>query len=242
MFEIVDARVWTSDGKLVVQGVTLRLPGPGVYVVMGPNGAGKSSLVNAVMGHRDYRFEGKVLLDGDDVTGLPTHEKARKGLALALQIPVEIEGVRVSEVLVKIVERFRGLDRREALSLLRELLGLVGLPESMLARQLMVGLSGGERKRLELVRVIAQKPRVAMLDEPDSGVDVESLPLVARAIERLREEGAAVLLISHQPQLFRYLDPDKVYVMYGGRLVAEGGLELIKRIEERGYGWLGGGA
>ncbi len=241
MFEVLDARVWTSDGRMVVKGVTLKLKEPGIYVIMGPNGAGKSSLVNAVMGHRDYKLEGHVLLDGEDVTRLPVYEKARRGLTLALQIPVEVEGVRVSEILVRVLERFQGLRGREAVRKAKEILSIVGLPDTILGRQLMVGMSGGERKRLELARVLAQRPRVAMLDEPDSGVDVESLPLIARAIERLREEGSIVLLISHQPSLFRYLAPDSVYVMYDGRIVAEGGPELIKRIEEKGYTWLAAG-
>jgi len=236
--EILDAHVATSDGKEIVHGVTLRLPEPGVYVLMGPNGAGKSSLANAVMGHQAYSFKGKVLVDGEDVTGLPTHEKARRGLTLATQIPPELEGVRVAEILTRIIKRFRGVETAgDAARIAAELLRLVGLPASAMNRYYMVGMSGGERKRLELARVIAQRPKAAILDEPDSGVDVESIPVIAKAINRLVEEGASVLLITHQPRLLQHLEPAKVFVMLGGRLVAEGGLELVKKIEEGGYNW-----
>lgn len=241
--EILDAHVETKDGKEVVHGVTLRLEKPGIYVLMGPNGAGKSSLANAVMGHEAYRFKGRVLLEGEDVTGLPTHEKARKGLTLATQMPPELEGVRVAEVLIRIVKRFRGVsDAGEASRLAGELLESVGLPRSIMNRYFMVGMSGGERKRLELARVLAQRPKAALLDEPDSGVDIESIPVIAKAIERLAEEGAAVLLITHQPKLLEYLEPSRVYILYSGRLVAEGGPELIDTVVKHGYTWVASGA
>ena len=239
VFEVHDARVFTSDGKEVVKGITLSFSKPGIYTIMGPNGAGKSSLVNAIMGHQGYRLEGRVLLEGEDITKLPTHERARKGITLATQMPLEVEGVRVAELLSRIIKRFRGIEKTdEALRYARELLKLVGLSESIMSRYFMVGMSGGERKRLELARVIAQKPKVALLDEPDSGVDVESMPLVARAIAKLREEGSIVILITHQPRIFEHLEPDKVYVMYNGRVVAQGGLDLVKLIEEKGYTWI----
>ncbi len=242
MLRIVDAHVYTRDGREVVRGVTLEAVKGRIHVVMGPNGAGKTSLAAAVMGHRDYRFKGRVILDGEDITGLPTHEKARRGLTVALQIPVEVEGVRVSEVLVKVARRFRGVESTgEALKIVREALRAVGLPESILQREYMVGMSGGERKRLELARIMVQKPKAVILDEPDSGVDVESLPLIASAIERLAEEGTGVILISHQPHLLSRLMVDKVYVMVDGVIRAVGGVELVKRIEEEGYkpfrGW-----
>ncbi|WP_317895345.1 Fe-S cluster assembly ATPase SufC [Pyrofollis japonicus] len=239
MFEVSQVKVYVSDGKEVVKGVSLSFSKPGIYVIMGPNGAGKSSLVNAIMGHQGYVVEGRIVLNGEDITKLPTHEKARKGITLAVQMPIEIEGVRVAEILTRIIKRFRGITKSEEASrLARELLSIVGLPEDFLYRYFMVGMSGGERKRLELVRVIAQKPKVALLDEPDSGVDVESMPLIARAIKKLRDEGAIVILISHQPRLFEYLEPDEVYVMYDGRIVLKGGLEVIKLIEEKGYTWI----
>lgn len=238
-FEIRKVKVYTSDGKEVVKGVSLSLVKPGIYTIMGPNGAGKSSLVNAIMGHQSYRLEGRVLLGGEDITKLPTHERARKGIALATQMPLEIEGVRVAELLSRIIKRFQGVDKTdEALRIARELLSLVGLSDSIMSRYFMVGMSGGERKRLELARVLAQRPRVALLDEPDSGVDVESMPLVAKAIEKLREDGAIVVLITHQPRLFKRLEPDHVYVMYNGRIVAEGGLDLVQLIEDKGYTWI----
>ena len=233
-----DVHVYTRDGVTeIVRGVTLRLGEPGIYVVMGPNGAGKSSLANAVMGHQDYKLKGKVVLDGEDLTSLPTHEKARRGLTLAVQSPPEIEGVRVSEVLLRIAKR-GGVDTGEALKAVEEALALVGLPRSMLNRYLMVGMSGGERKRLELARVLLQRPRAAFLDEPDSGVDIESIPLIAKAIRRLEEQGSIVVLITHQPRLLEHLEPRHVYIMHEGRVVAEGGVDLVRLVEEKGYTWI----
>ena len=239
LLELYDVKVSVKEtGRRIVHGVTARLTKPGIYIVMGPNGAGKSSLANAVMGHEAYRVEGRILLDGQDITGLSTAERALRGLTLASQNPEEIEGVRVSEVFARIIKRFRGVESTaEALGLARELLETLGLPASMLNREYMVGMSGGERKKLELARVLAQKPKVALLDEPDSGVDVESLRLVANAVGRLVDEGSIVVLITHQPRLLHYLEPSEVYVMYNGRVVAVGGYELVERIENEGYGW-----
>jgi Fe-S cluster assembly ATP-binding protein len=139
MFRVENAHVYTRDGREIVRGVTLEAERGRIHVVMGPNGAGKTSLAAAVMGHRDYKLRGRVILDGEDVTGLPTFEKARRGLTAALQIPVEIEGVRVSEVLTKIAQRFRGASNAsEALKIVREALEAVGLPESILQREFMV--------------------------------------------------------------------------------------------------------
>jgi Fe-S cluster assembly ATP-binding protein len=236
VLKIIDAHVYTRDGKEVVKGVTIEACKNHIHVIMGPNGAGKTSLAAAVMGHRDYRFKGKIILEGEDVTNLSTYEKARRGVTVSLQVPVEVEGVRVSEILVKVAQRFRGVkSTSEALKIVREALEAVGLPESILQREFMVGMSGGERKRLELARIIIQKPKVAILDEPDSGVDVESIPLIASAIERLAEEGTGVILISHQPHLLTRLVVDKVYIMIDGRVAAEGGIELVRLVEEKGY-------
>ncbi|NOZ88341.1 MAG: ABC transporter ATP-binding protein [Crenarchaeota archaeon] len=237
MFRLEDVHVAVADsGREIVHGVTVEVAEPGIYVVMGPNGAGKSSLANAVMGHQGYRLKGRVLLAGEDVTSLPTHEKARRGMTLAVQNPPEIEGVRVAEVLAKIIQRFQGISdiaaaNREAARLLE----LVGLPREMMSRYLMVGMSGGERKRLELARVLAQRPKVAFLDEPDSGVDIESLPLIAKAIKTLAEIGAIVFLITHQPHLAKMLLVRQVIIMYGGRIIATGGPSLIDEVQEKGY-------
>ncbi|WP_048061488.1 Fe-S cluster assembly ATPase SufC [Hyperthermus butylicus] len=233
---VVDAYVSTRDGREIVRGVSLEIREGRIHVLMGPNGAGKSSLAQAVMGHRNYVYKGKLLFDGEDITGLSTAERVKRGLTLAVQIPVEVEGVRVSEILVRVAQKFRGTKTmKEAMQVIREALEAVGLSESLLAREYMVGMSGGERKRLELARIIIQKPKIAILDEPDSGVDVESIPKIAAAIEKLAESGTGILLITHQPRLLTRLIPDKVYVMLSGRIVAEGGIELVRRIEEKGY-------
>jgi Fe-S cluster assembly ATP-binding protein len=236
MFRVEHAYVYTRDGKEIVKGVTIEAMKGHIHVIMGPNGAGKTSLAAAIMGHRDYILKGRVILENEDITTLPTYEKARRGITATLQTPIEIEGVKVSEVLAKIAQRFAGAtSASEALKIVEEALDAVGLPESILQREFMVGMSGGERKRLELARILVQKPKVAILDEPDSGVDVESLPLIASAVERLAEEGTGVVLISHQPHLLTRLVIDKVYIMVDGRIRAVGGIDLVRKVLEEGY-------
>ena len=239
----VDGLKASVDGKLIVKGVDLSVGRGEVVVLMGPNGAGKSTLAHAVMGKPDYRVEGRVEVDGVDVSGLPTHERARAGLTMAHQSPPELEGVRVREVLTRIAGRFRGLEGPEAVKAAVEALRAVGLPPSFMEREFMVGMSGGERKRLELARILLMNPKAAVLDEPDSGIDVESIPLIASAVNRLAESGAGVLLITHQPHILDHVDYERVLVMYDGRVAAEGGPELVRRVVERGYSWLakGGG-
>ncbi|MET1101820.1 MAG: ABC transporter ATP-binding protein [Pyrodictiaceae archaeon] len=240
VLEVRDAYVYTKNGeKEIVKDVNLTIKEKSLYVLMGPNGAGKSSLALSIMGYKNYLFKGSIRLDGEEISGKDTSERALRGITLAVQNPPELEGVRVSEILAKVARRFRGISSpRETMSVIVEALKVVGLPPSILNRDYMVGMSGGERKKLELARMLVQKPRIAILDEPDSGVDVESLPRIASAIETLVDQGVGVLLISHQPHLVTRLVPDKVYVMQKGRIVAEGGLEIVMKIEKQGYSWL----
>jgi len=235
--EILDARV-SVRGRWVVKGVSIGVGSGEVHVLMGPNGAGKSSLALGVMGHRDYKLVGKVLLDGDDVTNLSAHEKALRGLTIAVQQPPTLEGVRVGEILTRIASKFMGAHGVEAVRIVSSTLKLVGLDPSLVSREFMVEFSGGERKKLELARILLMKPKAVILDEPDSGVDLDSLPLIARGISKLAAAGAAVLLIPHQPRLLEYLVPDKVYVMMGGSIVSSGGPELARIVEENGYEYL----
>ncbi len=225
----------STGGGRIVTGVSLSVDSGELHVMLGPNGAGKSSLANGIMGHRDYRLEGKLLLDGEDITALPTHERVRRGLVMAIQNPPSVEGVRVGELLSRAIKVRHDPSEREVMTTVKGEIEAVGLPPSIIGRELMVGMSGGERKRLELARVLLMKPKVAILDEPDSGIDLDGLPAVADAISRLIESGAGVILITHQPVILRYLKPNMIHVMVRGALVAGGGPELVEFVERKGY-------
>ncbi len=236
--------LWVSvGGSTVLRGVGLEVGGGELVYLLGPNGAGKSTLIYAVVGWEGYRVErGRISLDSIVLNGRPPEERARAGLAAGLQQPPELEGVRVGLLLRMLVERFWRVSSLEALKLVSRFLGMVGLPASVLEREYNVGFSGGERKKLEMVKVLAMRPRVALLDEPDSGVDVDSLRGIGEAIRFLRDEiGAGVLVVTHLARLCRFARPDRAYVMLGGRIVASGGPELVKAVEERGYAQFEGG-
>ena len=224
-----------AGGRRIVTGVSLSVGAGELHVVLGPNGAGKSSLANGIMGHRDYVLEGKLLLDGEDITDLPTHERVGRGLTMAVQNPPVVEGIRVGELLLRAIRARRDLSEREAATAVRRGMEEVGLPSSIIGRELMVGMSGGERKRLELARVLLMEPKVAILDEPDSGIDLDGLTAVADAISRMVESGTGVILITHQPSMLRYLKPDTIHVMVEGTLVASGGPDLMEFVERNGY-------
>jgi Fe-S cluster assembly ATP-binding protein len=230
----VDADVYI-DGKPVVKGFTISLYDNEIHVLMGPNGSGKSSLVKAIAGHERYKLKGKVLLDGEDITNLKVHEKALRGLAIALQEHPPLDGIRVGQLLTKIAKKFRGLDDVNAFKLVRDLMKNVGLDESLLMRYHMVELSGGEKKKIELIKILIMEPKVAILDEPDSGVDVDSLPRIAGMIYKLKMLGSGIILITHQLDMFDYLRPDRVHVMISGKKVAEGNAEILDKLREHGY-------
>ncbi len=226
-------RIMSRD---IVKGVTMEIKQYELHILMGPNGAGKSSLAHGIMGHRDYRLvRGKVFLDHEDITDLPTYEKVRKGLTIMHQNPPEIDGVKVYEV-------FNKISRKSVSKDVEKFLGMLRLGKDILSKELFKGISGGERKKLDLMRILIQEPKAVILDEPDSGVDIESIALIANAINYLISKGTAVLLITHQPRILKFLKPKKVYVMIDGRIVLEGGVELVKLIEIYGYNSLLRGA
>ena len=229
-------RVKVGDRE-VLRGVDLEVKEGEVVYLLGPNGAGKSTLIYTVVGWEGYSVVGGgILLDSRRVEGLPPEERAKLGVAAGFQNPPELEGVRVGLLLRMLVERFWGVSSLEALKLVSRFISMVGLPASVLEREYNVGFSGGERKKLEMVKVLAMRPKIALLDEPDSGVDVDSLQGIGEAIRYLREEiGAGVLLVTHLARLCRFVKPDRAYVMMEGRIVRSDGPELVKLIEERGY-------
>lgn len=218
-------------GQPILRGVDLALEEGKVHALMGPNGSGKSTLAFALAGHPEYRIErGRILLGGEDITQLSPDERAKKGLFLAFQYPPEVEGVKLREF-IRLARGDGKADFQGAFSHALECLGMGELG----GRELNVGFSGGEKKRSELLQACLLRPKVALLDEPDSGVDVDALRLIARCILDLESRGTAVLIITHYPRILEHVPPARVFVLEGGRIVREGGPELAQTIEAKGY-------
>ena len=223
-------------GTEILKGVDLRVGHGEVHAVMGPNGSGKSTLSHVIAGRPGYEVTaGSVTLDGADLLAMPAWERARAGLFLAFQYPIEVPGVSLEAALTEAFAA-SGRSTSEVHSLLAAEAELVELPPDLLARPLNVDLSGGERKRNEVLQLGVLRPRVAVLDEIDSGLDVDALRVVARRVAELsREEGLTVLAITHYQRLLSELPVDRVHVLSGGRVVASGGPELALQLEQTGY-------
>ena len=227
--------VVSVEGKRILNGVSFALEEGRIHVLMGPNGSGKSTLAFTIAGHPDYVVEsGRILLAGEDITALPAYERARRGLFLGFQYPPEVEGVKLREFL-RLAAAHCQEPFCEFQKIFQESLVYFRM-EELGNRELNVGFSGGEKKRAELLQMRVLRPRVALLDEPDSGVDVDGLRLIAAGIEEAARSGTAVLLITHYPRILEHLPPAKVFVLDGGRIVREGGPELAREIERTGYG------
>ncbi|MEM1599271.1 MAG: Fe-S cluster assembly ATPase SufC [Sulfolobaceae archaeon] len=227
------------ENKEILKGINLEVKSGELHVLMGPNGSGKTSLSLSIMGHPKYKItKGRILLDNEDITNLEPHERAKKGLFLAFQNPIEIGGIRLSTLLTIEYNKVNGLSSSvmEVITKIRELSKEVGIAESLLNRGLFEGFSGGEKKRVEILQMLLLKPKIAVLDEPDSGVDVDGLRIIAHFINKLRTElNVGYLIITHYRRILDYVSADKVHVLYKGRIVAEGGMELAKLIDEKGY-------
>ena len=227
--------VVSVEGKRILNGVSFALEEGRIHVLMGPNGSGKSTLAFTIAGHPDYVVEsGRILLAGEYITALPAYERARRGLFLGFQYPPEVEGVKLREFL-RLAAAHCQEPFCEFQKIFQESLVYFRM-EELGNRELNVGFSGGEKKRAELLQMRVLRPRVALLDEPDSGVDVDGLRLIAAGIEEAARSGTAVLLITHYPRILEHLPPAKVFVLDGGRIVREGGPELAREIERTGYG------
>lgn len=229
----VDSLKVSVNGRLVLRGITLHVPRGRVVGLVGPNGSGKTTLVYAVLGHPLYKVEGgEIYLDGEPLSGLKTEERVRRGVFLAFQSPPEIPGLAVRTLLREAAAR-RGLSLEDGE--LSSYLRLVGLDESYLGRGVHEGFSGGERKRLEFAQALLLKPKVVLLDEVDSGLDLEGVRLVVSKTRELAEAGAGVLFISHNPRVLQLLEPDEVVVLVGGEIALRGGPEVLEEVERRGY-------
>src|SRR5215210_8798250 len=235
------------EGKQILNGLDLTINPGEVHAIMGPNGSGKSTLANVLAGRPKYEVtQGTVLFEGKDLLELPTEERAREGVFLAMQYPVEIPGVNniyFLKAALNAMRKHRGeeeLDAMEFLQLAREKMKVVELDESFMNRGVNEGLSGGEKKRNEIFQMAVLDPKLAILDETDSGLDIDALRIVANGVNALRRPDSAQLVITHYQRLLDYIIPDFVHVLSGGRIVKSGGKELALELESSGYVGVGG--
>ena len=241
MLEIKNLHV-AVGGKEILKGLTLSIKAGEVHAIMGPNGSGKSTLSYVLAGRDGYDItSGSITYNGENLAGLVPEERAAKGVFLAMQYPVEIPGVTTMTFLKTALNsqrRARGesdIDAVGVLKLVRAKAKTLNVSEEMLKRALNVGFSGGEKKRLEILQMAIFEPKLAILDETDSGLDIDALRLVAEGVNALREPSRAMLVITHYQRLLDYIIPDRIHVLAGGRIVAEGGKELALELEAKGY-------
>jgi Fe-S cluster assembly ATP-binding protein len=240
VLEIENLKV-AVEGKEVVHGISLTIEPGEVHAIMGRNGSGKTTLSNAIMGHPRYEITaGSIRLLGEDITKMPAHERARRRLFLAFQHPVGIPGVNVGNFLRTSLLAVRGgeVDPKQARKLIREEAKAIGVDESFLKRSLNDGFSGGEKKRMEALQMRLLQPRAMILDETDSGLDIDSLKSVSESIESLRSPERGILLITHYQRMLNYIKPDQVHVLLNGLIVKSGCAKLAEELEERGYEWI----
>lgn len=233
------------DGKPILKGVNLEVKTGEVHAIMGPNGSGKSTLANLLAGRDDYEVtSGSVEYRGMDLLDMEPEIRAREGLFLAFQYPVEIPGVTNMYLLkaaINSVRKHRGmeeLDAREFLKLIKEKAAMVEMKQEFLYRSVNQGFSGGEKKRNEILQMALLEPHLSVLDETDSGLDIDALKIVAKGVNLLRSEQRSMVLVTHYQRLLDYIVPDYVHVLAGGRIIRSGGKELALELEKKGYGWV----
>tara|TARA_Y100000310_G_scaffold341089_1_gene439063 strand:- start:5659 stop:6417 length:759 start_codon:yes stop_codon:yes gene_type:complete len=238
--EVKDLHVKIED-KEILKGINLTVEKGEVVALMGPNGSGKSTLAYALMGHPRYEItSGKILLNGEDVTNASPDERAKKGLFLSFQYPQEISGVSVSNFLrtalnAKNENKISVMDFHK---LLQEKMKLLKIDKSFALRYLNEGFSGGEKKRMEILQMAVLQPNVGIMDETDSGLDIDALRTVAKGVNDLKSQELGILLITHYQRILNYITPDKVHIVVDGKIVKSGGKELALEVEEKGYEWV----
>jgi len=246
MLEVKDLRARVEE-KEILKGINLHVRAGEVHAIMGPNGSGKSTLAGVLAGRETYEVTaGTVRFRGEDLLEMEPQVRACKGLFMAFQYPVEIPGVSTINFLkaaVNALRKHRGegeLDAMDFLTLVREKLKMVDMDESFLRRSVNEGFSGGEKKRNEIFQMAVLDPKLAILDETDSGLDIDALKIVADGVNALRSDDRSFVVITHYQRLLSHIVPDRVHVLHDGRIVRSGGSELALELEERGYGWLEG--
>ena len=233
------------EGKLILNGINLEVKPGEVHAIMGPNGSGKSTLASVLAGREDYHVEGgEVEFVGKDLLDLSPEERAREGVFLAFQYPVEIPGVSTTNFLKAALNQVRehngkpALDAVSFLKLMKEKMALVEIDQALLSRSLNEGFSGGEKKRNEIFQMAMLEPRLAILDETDSGLDIDALRIVANGVNKLKTRDNATIVITHYQRLLDYIVPDFVHVLYKGRIIKSGDKSLAMQLEEKGYDWI----
>src|ERR1700742_2110051 len=242
--EIRNLHVRAGD-KEILRGLELTVGQGEIHALMGPNGSGKSTLANVIMGHPNLDVtEGQILWDGEDITEADTDERARMGLFMAFQYPVSVPGVTVTKYLRTVMNAHRDAHGEEPVSLrdfaktVKAAMELTKVPEEFSRRYLNEGFSGGEKKRMEILQLALQRPELAILDETDSGLDIDALRVVAEGVNSVAGPDMGVLIITHYQRILHLVQPSHVHVMYRGRIVREGGPDLVTELEAKGYGWI----
>jgi Fe-S cluster assembly ATP-binding protein len=242
--EIRNLHVRAGD-KDILRGVDLTVAQGEIHALMGPNGSGKSTLANAIMGHPNFEVtDGQIIWGGEDITEADTDERARMGLFMAFQYPVSIPGVTVTKYLRTVINAHRDAHGEEPISLrdfakdVKAAMQRVNAPEEWSRRYLNEGFSGGEKKRMEILQLMLQHPKLAVLDETDSGLDIDALKVVSDGVNSVAGPDLGVLIITHYQRILHLVQPSHVHVMYRGRIVREGGPDLVTELEAKGYGWI----
>ncbi|RED44609.1 Fe-S cluster assembly ATP-binding protein [Winogradskyella eximia] len=233
------------EDKAILKGINLEVKAGEVHAIMGPNGSGKSTLASVIAGKEEYEVtEGNILLEGEDIDELAAEERAHKGVFLSFQYPVEIPGVSVTNFMKTAINETRkakGLEdmpAKDMLKMIREKSELLEIDRKFLSRSLNEGFSGGEKKRNEIFQMAMLEPKLAILDETDSGLDIDALRIVANGVNKLKSKDNAVIVITHYQRLLDHIVPDFVHVLYNGKIVKSGGKELAHELEAKGYDWI----
>ena len=236
------------EGNEILKGINLKVNAGEVHAIMGPNGSGKSTLAQVLAGREEFVVtKGEIVYNGKNILNMPPEDRAREGMFLAFQYPVEIPGVSNTNLLktaLNEIRKYRGeeeLDTIEFLSLIKEKMKLVELDQKFMSRSVNEGFSGGEKKRNEIFQMAVLQPKLAILDETDSGLDIDALKIVANGVEKLRSKDKAIIIVTHYQRLLNYIIPDFVHVLYNGKIVKSGGKELALKLEEQGYDWVKNG-
>ncbi len=233
------------EGKEILKGIDLSVNKGEVHAIMGPNGSGKSTLANVLAGNKSYEVtEGEIIFEGKNLLEMEPEDRARDGIFLAFQYPIEIAGISNATFLKTALNEIRKyygqpeIGTKEFMDLIREKSKLLGMDEALISRYVNVGFSGGEKKRNEIFQLLMLNPKLALLDETDSGLDIDALKIVANGVNLFKNQNNAVIVVTHYQRLLNYIIPDFVHVLYKGKIIKSGGKELALELEEKGYDWI----